>query len=138
MTSLLPFTNIVCFPWVTCEKFMTFFSISFFSLTVTVGAGWITAIILSPVTQRFKDWMGGMKSPNSHDKHWEEKIGWRYKGIDRHLSFNGTNKHSSVAIVKLGSRGGNGGVYKIKHHQRWWEQRRACLMIPWERDGSVF
>lgn len=39
----------------------------------------------------------------------EKEIGWRCRGIDRHLSFNWTNKNSSVAIMRLAGAAGPGG-----------------------------
>lgn len=40
------------------------------------------------------------------------------KGIDRHLSFSGTHKNPSVAIVQMGRGRGNRGVNKMNYKKK--------------------
>lgn len=75
-----------------------------------------------------------MRSFNSHDKHWGKKrLDGDVRGIDRHLSFNRTNKNSSVAIMQLAGAAGMGEFTRYNTREDRAPRGGLCLMVVWER-----
>lgn len=94
-----------------------------------------------------KSWAVQKRDPKIKREEWkvlttmtnarEKEIGWRCRGIDRHLSFNRTNKNSSVAIMKLA---GGVGMGKFTRYNTTEDRERRGGFAWWfyERDGLTF